>query len=410
MTVGTIVPADHAEGAPVSRGASLTRLGLVLAALGALALWRWSVALFVIFLLISIFLHELGHYLAARRGGMKVTEFFLGFGPNIWSFRRGETEYGLKPILLGAYVKVPGMHNLEEVDPADEARTYRAQTYGRRFGMVFAGPGMNLLVALLAFCVYFASFTDQRGGEAAWPRIGEPGIGTAADDAGLQEGDLILAIDGQSTSTFESFRESVIGRPGADVVLTVERDGATLEVEAELGSRAGPIVDGVQGPDQGFLGVAPQSSVDRSIPEGIHQGFIEFGSQVKATVIGIGQIFSPAGLTDLFQKVTGQEEDDPMTRPTSIVGITDIGSQAVSSGAGNTLFLLGALNLALGMFNLLPILPLDGGHLLIATYERIRSRRGRTYRVDFARVMPYFGVTMVVLLFVMLSAVYLDIT
>src|SRR5512134_2827584 len=115
MTVGTIVPADHTEGAPVSRGASLTRLGLVLAALGALALWRWSVALFVIFLLISIFLHELGHYLAARRGGMKVTEFFLGFGPNIWSFRRGETEYGLKPILLGAYVKVPGMHNLEEV-------------------------------------------------------------------------------------------------------------------------------------------------------------------------------------------------------------------------------------------------------------------------------------------------------
>ncbi|MGD9705030.1 MAG: RIP metalloprotease, partial [Acidimicrobiia bacterium] len=334
MTVGTIIPADHHDAAPVSRGASLTRLGLVLAALAAVALWRWSVALFIVLLLVSIFLHELGHYLGARWGGMKATEFFLGFGPRIWSVRRGETEYGLKPILLGAYVKVPGMHNLEEVDPADEPRTYRAQPYGRRARMVFAGPGMNLLVALLAFCLYFATFTDQRGGEAAWPRIGEPSSGSAADLAGLQEGDRILGIDGQPATTFESFREIVVGLPGAAVVLRVERNGSEIDVPATLGSRQGPIIEGVQQPDEGFLGIAPESSVDRTIPEGIQQGFTEFGVQVKDTVVGIGRIFSPAGLTDLFQKVTGQEEDDPMTRPTSIVGITDIGSKAVSSGFG----------------------------------------------------------------------------
>ena len=410
MTVGTIVPAER-DHAPVSRNASLARLGLVLAVLAAVAVWRWSVALFIVLLLVSVFLHELGHYLGARRGGMKVTEFFLGFGPRIWSVRRGETEYGIKPILLGAYVKVPGMHNLEDVDPADEARTYRAQSYGRRAFMVFAGPGANLLVALLAFCTYFAFFTDQRVGEDAWPRIGTPGAGTAADTAGLQDGDLILAIDGQPIASFDDFRQEVSDRPNEQIVLTIERDGREIDVDATLGSRPGlPDESGLAGPPQGFLGVAPVSSVDRSIPAGIGEGFTEFGFQVKETVVGIARIFSPAGLSDLFQKVTGQEQDDPATRPTSIVGITDIGSQAVSSGLASTIFLLGALNLALGMFNLLPLLPLDGGHLAIATYERIRSRRDRPYRVDFAKVMPYFGVTMVLLLFVMLSAVYLDVT
>lgn len=408
MTVGTLVPADH--DAPVSRSQSLLRLALVVAVLATVAVWRWSVAVFVILLLVSIFLHELGHFIAAKHGGMKATEFFLGFGPRIWSIRRGETEFGIKPVLLGAYVKVPGMNNLEEVDPADEPRTYRAQSYARRALMVFAGPGMNLLVALLAFCVYFSAFTDRRVGEDAWPRIGAPGAGTAAQTAGLREGDLILAIDGEELASFAEFREVVQAQPGARVVLTIGRGGEEQTVPVVLGSRPGPAVDGVEGAPQGFLGVAPESAVDRSVPEGVQQGFIEFGTQVKDTVIGIGRIFSPSGLADLFQKVTGQEADDPMTRPTSIVGITDIGSSAVQSGAAATLYLLAALNLALGMFNLLPLLPLDGGHLLIATYERIRSRPGRAYRVDFAKVVPYFGVTMILLLFVMLSAVYLDIT
>ena len=299
MTVGTLVPADH--DAPVSRGQSFARLGLVVAVLVAVAIWRWSVAVFVILLLISIFLHELGHFLAARRGGMKATEFFIGFGPRIWSTRRGETEFGIKPILLGAYVKVPGMHNLEEVDPADEPRTYRAQSYGRRARMVFAGPGMNLLVALLAFCVYFSVFTDRRGGDDAWPRIGTPGEGTAAETAGLRDGDLILSIDGEELETFSEFRAIVQSRPGADVVLTIERGGAEMRVPVVLGSRPGPVVDGVAGPPQGFLGIAPESAIDRTIPEGIHQGFIEFGTQAKDTIVGIGRIFSPSGLADLFQ-------------------------------------------------------------------------------------------------------------
>ena len=120
-------------------------------------------------LLVSIVLHELGHYLGARWGGMKVTEYFIGFGPRIWSTRRGETEYGLKAIPLGAYVKVPGMSNLEEIPPEDEARTYRAQSYGRRLRMVFAGPGMNLLVALVLFIGFFAFHEEQIVSDPRWP-------------------------------------------------------------------------------------------------------------------------------------------------------------------------------------------------------------------------------------------------
>jgi membrane-associated protease RseP (regulator of RpoE activity) len=411
VTVGAMVPQRTAPDATTTGRQSALRLGLVVAVLGAVAFWRWSLAVFIVFLLVSIFLHELGHFLGARWGGMRATEFFIGFGPRIWSRRKGDTEFGLKPILLGAYVKVPGMHNLEEVDPAEESRTYRAQSYGRRARMVFAGPGMNLAVALLSFCVYFAVFTDVRTTPDAWPRIGAPSAASAAAAAGLQEGDRILAIDGITVATFDEFRSEVVGRPGEAIELTIDRNGTELVVAAELGSRPGePAADGTPGPDVGFLGVSPESSVDRNVLEGVQQGFTEFGVQVKDTVIGIAHIFSPSGLADLFQKVTGQEEDDPFTRPTSIVGITDIGSQAVRTGVAQTLFLLGALNLALGMFNLLPLLPLDGGHLLIATYERIRSRPGRQYRVDFARIVPFFGVTMVLLMFVMLSALYLDVT
>ncbi len=126
-------------------------------------------------------------------------------------------------------------------------------------------------------------------------------------------------------------------------------------------------------------------------------------------MVGIGRIFSPSGLQDLFEMVAGSPEDDPAARATSIVGIGEIGATVVKGGIGDTLLLMSALNLALGMFNLLPLLPFDGGHLLIATYERIRSRRDRPYRVDFAKVMPVFGPLLIVVLFVVVSALYLDV-
>ncbi len=155
----------------------------------------WGVVVFVVALIVSIVLHELGHYLGARWGGMKVTEYFIGFGPRIWSTRRGETEYGLKAIPLGAYVKVPGMSNLEEIPPEDEARTYRAQSYGRRVRMVFAGPAMNLLVALVLFIGFFAVHDERIISDPRWPTIDTPGTGHRPRSPGSRP------VTGSSAST-----------------------------------------------------------------------------------------------------------------------------------------------------------------------------------------------------------------
>lgn len=406
MTVGAMIPTTDEPAETVDAGTSILRLVALLAAIVALAVFvSWSAVVWVLLLLVSIFLHELGHYLGARRGGMKVTQFFFGFGPRIWSFRRGETEYGVKAIPLGAYVKTPGMTNLEEVDPADEARSYRAQSYGRRFAMVLAGPAMNLLVALVLFCVFFATWSEpDYDAPDQWPAIDAPSPDFPAGKAGLREGDRLVAIDGQSAADFDAFRALVKPRPGDEVQVTVLRDGSELTVPVVLASRT--LEDGKV---EGVLGIIPlPHQIDRSVPEGIQRGFTEFGSQVKDTGVAIGQIFSPSGIYHLLRMVTGQEEDRPEKRPTSIVGITKYGSQAVQDSTAATVGLLASLNMALGLFNLLPILPLDGGHLLIATYERIRSRRGKRYHVDFARVMPVFAVLTMMVLLVFVSAVYLD--
>ncbi len=411
MTIGAMVPNhEGVEPEVVDQRRSLIRLGTVVVAVVALALISWSYALFGLFLLVTLFIHELGHYIGARRGGMKVTEFFIGFGPRIWSFRRGETEYGLKGIPLGAYVKTPGMTNLEELSEADEPRSYRAQSYAHRFGMVLAGPATNLLAGLVLFCVFFSVFAEPVIEEASWPEIGGPAADNPAGRAGLRDGDLILAVDGVDVSSFDTFRATVKPRPGERVTVTYERDGERRDVAVTLGSRQVLTATGeTTGVVEGFLGVYPQRTVERSVPEGVQRGFTEFGVQVKGTVVAIGDIFSPSGLSRIFRMVAGREVDDPTKRPTSIVGITKYGSQAVRSSAAETLYLLASLNMALGLFNLLPVLPLDGGHLLIATYERLRSRRGRRYHVDFAKVMPVFAVLIVTLMLVFLSALYLDV-
>ncbi len=411
MTIGAMVPSHEGEVAEVvDQRTSLIRLAVVVAAALVLAWVSWSYALFGLFLILTLFIHELGHYIGARRGGMKVTEFFIGFGPRIWSFRRGETEYGLKGIPLGAYVKTPGMTNLEELSDEDHARSYRAQSYRHRFGMVLAGPATNLLAGLVLFCMFFSFFSEPVVEEAAWPSIGGVVSDSPAGRAGLQDGDMIVAIDGVNVAgSFESFKSVVKPRPGESVSLIYERDGQRYDVSAVLGRRDALDASGQPtGKLEGMLGIFPMRTIDRTVPAGIQRGFTEFGVQVHGTVLAIGDIFSPSGLSRIFRMVAGHEVDDPAKRPTSIVGITQYGSSAVRSSAAETLFLLASLNMALGLFNLLPILPLDGGHLLIATYERLRSRQGRRYYVDFAKVMPVFAVLMVTLMLVFISAIYLD--
>ena len=199
---------------------------------------------------LMIFVHELGHYLAARRAGMKVTEFFLGFGPRIWSFRRGETEYGFKAIPLGAYVRIIGMNNLEEVPPADEPRTYRAKGYWGRFCVAVAGVGHELRAGARAAVRRPGRLRraagrhvvrQQRRAPTARPRPRASSVG-----------DRILSVDGQTGGHLRRARPDHPRQAGREVTLVVERDGEELTKVVTLAERRPDSAERV-----GFLGIGP---------------------------------------------------------------------------------------------------------------------------------------------------------
>ena len=200
-------------------------------------LWSPWAFVFVVGLLVSIFLHELGHFVTARWTGMKATQFFLFMGPKLWSFRRGETEYGLAPIPLGAFVRIIGMNNLDEVAPEDEPRAYRNKSYPRRMLVITAGSIMHILIAI---ALIFARLRRQRparrrpaGSASAASSAGYP-----ADSAGLQAGDIVLSIDGVSRRRADEFVDQIRSHSRATTVtLVIERDGADAD---DRRSRSGP--------------------------------------------------------------------------------------------------------------------------------------------------------------------------
>src|SRR6187551_2035716 len=171
-------------------------LGVIAALLIALAWWSLWAFVFVVLLLGCIFLHELGHFVTARMTGMKATQFFLFMGPKLFSFRRGETEYGLRMFPIGAFVRIIGMNNLDEVDPADEERAYRSKSYPRRMLVITAGSIMHMLIAVaLLFGVYATEGNLQPSEEIAFSGVAEGG---PAAHAGVLAGDTVVALDGET--------------------------------------------------------------------------------------------------------------------------------------------------------------------------------------------------------------------
>ena len=232
-------------------------------------------------------LHELGHFLVARWAGMQVTEFFIGFGPKLWAFRRGETTYGVKAVPAGAYVRITGMTSLDVVDPADEYRTYRAQTYTRRLAVALAGSAVHFALALLIlFGLYGLVGTPDPN---RW-HVGDVVAGTTADVLGIQSGDRIVAVDGNSVDDFGDFGAVVRSLPGQTVDVVVERDGVRRTLTATIGERAvGEVV-------LGFFGVGYERPL---VTMGPLRSFLEagvrFGDLVQLSIDGLVSFFTPYG-------------------------------------------------------------------------------------------------------------------
>jgi membrane-associated protease RseP (regulator of RpoE activity) len=381
-------------------------LGLAVIAGLLVLLYTWSTwaFVFVIGLLISIFLHEMGHFVTARLTGMKATQFFLFMGPKLWSFRRGETEYGVRAYPLGAFVRIIGMNNLDEVAPQDEPRAYRNKSYPRRLLVITAGSIMHILIAIaLIFAVYSVNgrrvVTDRVG-------IGTVSAGYPADQAGVKAGDVVVSIDDVKPTTPDQFIDAIHSHhPGDSVTLVLDRDGKTLTKVIGLG--ANPTTGSAAG--TAFLGVGSGNEVvwnNESIARAASDSVFDLGPTVWQSVKGVGKVLNPVNIVG---HLTGSNTDFD-TRPTTVVGISklsaDIGD---ASGFGGLLLTLAAVNVFIGLLNMFPVLPFDGGHAAIATYERVRSRRGRApYRADITKMIPLAMTMMALLAMLFFTGIYLD--
>jgi len=426
---GTEEPADkelpHEKLMRVGQSAVPDRrisLLVLIALVGMLALsGGWPLLVVVVAIVFMIFLHELGHFITAKLSGMKVTEFFLGFGPRLFSFQRGETEYGVKAIPAGAYVRIIGMNNLEEVPPEDEARTYRAQTYPRRLAVAVAGSAMHFMLAILSLFLMLTAtgapgghvFIDNQG----W-QIGQVVDGSAASAAGLQSGDRIETIDGHSVAKFDDLHDLVFAQPGKTVALVVNRHGQRLDLNATIGTESGHGLLGVSSASLPRERVNPITAAGRSVTE--------FGAGVKESLSALGSFFSPSGLSSFASDVANggsptvtndnhngspapnSEPSEVKDRPVSIVGAAVLGSDLTREGPYAFLAFFATINLFIGIVNLVPLLPLDGGHVAIATYERLRSRRGRRYQVDVVKLLPLTYAVVMVLGLLFVSTLFLD--
>lgn len=363
-------------------------------------LYSWGAFIFVMALIVCIFLHELGHYLAAKRAGMKVTQFYLFFGPKLWSFRRGETEFGIRALPLGAFVKVPGMHSMDaEVEPGDEPRTFRQANFRSRFLMAAAGSCMHFAIALVLIGVSLVA-VGRASNPNAW-FIGTVVEGGAAAQAGFQEGDRIVGIDGTPYERPDKVVEFLRNNPGVTATFDVLRGDQVLQLPATVEAtgdecRPGRLGIGLAGGDRNLQ----RSSALSLVPD----TFTEFGRTIGQAFQGLGMIFSPSGLTDYGKAIqTGCNTDMRMLGP---VGAAKAGAGFCSDLEG-CLLLVTSANIFIGIVNWFPMLPFDGGHMLVAAYEKVRSRR-RRYYADVSKLLPLTYALVAVMLVLFLGNTYLD--
>ncbi|HLF42453.1 MAG TPA: site-2 protease family protein [Acidimicrobiia bacterium] len=353
-------------------------------------------------IIVFVTAHEAGHFFAAKAVGMKTTQFFFGFGPKIWSIQRGETEYGVKWIPLGGYVRIIGMNPLEEVDPADVGRTYREKKFWEKSVVVLAGVGMNFLIAFFIFYgIALANgvnvFQPAVDRVIATVKVGDETIPTPAALAGLESGDVIVAIGPHQIDVWEDVPPALDSVGGGATTVTVNRGGQTLILDVDLVEQASG------SGSTGFLGVSP---LIENFPQNPVQAIGVAGQQVWEgigfTFQALGDMLKPSSLAQYVGVFAGDTDVDEEIRPVSVIGLANIGSQAPSAGA--FLGILAFVNVILATINLLPLFPLDGGHFAVAVYEKLTGREA-----NVRRLAPVAAAVIAIFAFLGFVAIILDI-
>jgi len=410
-----------------------------------------GIGLFAIGLLFSIWFHELGHFMWARRFGMRVPQFMVGFGPTLWSRQRGETEHGIKAIPLGGYIRIVGMippaksdgqpreygrlrrmieevrgAALDDIEPGDENRVFYKKPWWQRVIVMSAGPVHNLVLAFVFFTIILVGFgipattpsltvdlvsecvlpagspvkdcTTPIDGDGQACGVGENGCDlpppSPAAEGGLRAGDKILSVDGHEVSTFKAVQDIIRVNAGAELGFVVERDSGTEALAITPIRNLAYIDDEGTIDEVGFIGVQPlfpreQQSITE-VPAAVG-GFLANAAQALLNLPErIPSVFGAAFLGD----ERGQND------PIGVVGVSRLSGEyfalpePVSDKIVFFLGLLASVNMVLFLFNLVPIYPLDGGHVAGALYEKARSVWARVRNkpdpgpFDIARLMP----------------------
>lgn len=367
-----------------------------------------GVLAFIATLIVMVMIHEAGHMTAARAFGMKVEEYFFGFGPRIFSFRRGETEYGVKAIPAGGYVRIAGMNPYQEIAEEDRPRTFGAKPSWQRAIVLSAGSATHFLVAIALLTFSFAflgvpgdpTTTLQSVTATAGNLNGTPG---PAEKAGLKAGDQIVAIDGNTISKWSGLQDYIKARPGTPVSVKVNRGGQlltfTMTPDQILDSSGHPI---------GRIGVSPRITQKKeSLPVAAWDGVKGVGSLIVGSIQGIGHLFSPKGIGEVFNSVSGAPRAPKSTaqQPVGLVGGARLAGQAVQTGQSQSLVEILALFIVfLGVLNLAPLPPLDGGHLAVLAIEKVRGKP-----VDARKVVPVAAFVLSIMVVLAMALLYADI-
>jgi membrane-associated protease RseP (regulator of RpoE activity) len=383
--------------------------------------------IFLVALLFSVMLHETGHFVTAKKFGMKATRYFVGFGPTLWSIKRGETEYGIKALPLGGFVKIIGMHSLDEVDdPDDEPRSFRRHPAWERIVVLCAGSFMHFVLAfLLIFGLALGigiqnENTTQLGTVSTCVAANTTqlsnGTCTASDPAspaklaGLRVGDQVTAFNGKPVSNWTQLGDAIRKAPaGSTAEITVQRDGKPLTLHATLAT--------VSGRSGAYLGIAPAVVFQTVNPVRAAQyAGSSFGQVLVGSVKAVGAL--PGAVTKLFSKDRGSTAGGQVI---GVVGAAEATGSAVAANVGwqykvsFVLLLIASLNIFVGIFNMLPLLPLDGGHVAVVVWERIRAwfarLRGRPDPglVDMTKLLPVSFSVFVILMFLSVALILADI-
>ncbi len=355
-------------------------------------------------ILTMVMIHEGGHFVAAKIFGMKATEFFFGFGPKVFSVRRGETEYGMKALPLGGYVRIIGMNPIEEVAPEEEHRTYRGKPFWQKSIVVLAGISTHFVVAFALFYIVAVGL-GERDFDNPEPVVRtvveqlEDGTATPASLAGVQPDDRIVAVDRVPVVTWEDLTAYLEPRAGDVVTLTVDRAGERVGLRATLAER--DTSDGVVG----FLGVSPSYPRIRS---GVVDGFGSAGGDVafatKESFRGLWGLVVNMG--DLVGAVFGGSDDvlgENGARPLSPIGIARLGAATEEVGIEATLFVVAWVFVFVGVVNMIPMYPLDGGHFAVALYTKVRGREP-----DVEKLVPVAAVVLIFLVLIGFLGLYFD--